>query len=80
MKQLLTPQMILDELTDYPEKYPTKDSWTTYVLNLTYSTWDEALLTKILKGGDTSDSDEAYKNFFDALTGLGEKVWNMARE
>ena len=80
MKQILTPQMILDELTDYPEKYPTKESWTSYVLNLAYTKWDEALLTKIQNGGDTSNSDEAYTNFFTALTGLGETVWNMARE
>ena len=79
MKQLLTPEKILDELASNPEKYPTKECWTTYVTNLAYSVWDEALLTKIQNGGDTSNSDEAYAKFFNTLTGLGESVWNIER-
>jgi len=79
MKKLLTPEVILDELSNNPEKYPTKEVWTEYVTNLAYTVWDEAFLTKIEKGLDTSNSDEAYTKFFTALTGLGDTVWNIAR-
>jgi len=80
LKRLLTPENILDELESNPEKYPTKDCWTTYILNLAYTVWDDALLLKIEKGGDLSDSDKQYEEFFNILTGLGEHVWQMARE
>lgn len=80
MKQFLTPEMILDELANNPEKYPTKDDWMTYISELGHRIWDDALLTKIMNGGDISNSDEAFKKSHTTIMGIGENIWGMERE
>ncbi len=77
MKKIITPEMILDELSENPHKYPTKEDWLAYISNLAHSKFDDAMLNKIVNGESTEGSDEALAKYHGMMINLGEKVWDL---
>jgi len=80
MKQYLTLEMTLDEITNNPDKYLTKNDWLKYMSNLSHDIWNDALLTKISNGGDISNSDTAFAESHAMLMNIAELVWTINRE